>query len=292
MAKKKSVTKKQAGKSSDAPAVDVAHRAGAPIPVMLDQQLPEGEKLSKKEYKRLLRDLQVELLKLQRWALDEGRKVVVIFEGRDAAGKGGTIVRIMQHMEPRHLRKVALAKPTDYERGQWYFQRYVQHLPSGGEIVIFDRSWYNRAGVEPVMGFCTPEQTREFLRSVPQVEMMLVNSGITLVKFWLDVSKEEQHKRFQERKGDPLKEWKYSPLDEAAQSKWDAYTKAKHAMFKATHQPESPWTVVKFDDKRRGQINCIRHLLSLFEYAEKDATVACEPDFAIVGDALNPDFGR
>jgi len=268
------------------------HRAGAPVPVMADQTLPEGEKLSKKEYKRLLRDLQVELLKLQRWLLESGRKVVVVFEGRDAAGKGGTIMRIMQHMEPRHLRKVALAKPTEYERGQWYFQRYVQHLPSAGEIVIFDRSWYNRAGVEVVMGFCTPNQTKEFLRSAPQFEQMLVNSGITLVKYWLDVSKEEQAKRFAERKGDPLKDWKFSPLDQAAQDKWDAYTKAKHAMFKATHQTEAAWTVVKFDDKRRGQINCIRHLLGLFEYAKKDGRVACEPDYGIVGDAMNPDFGR
>ena len=247
-------------------------------------------KLSRKDYEAQLEALQIELVKLQKWALKKGKKIVVIFEGRDAAGKGGTILRLMQHLNPRTARKVALATPTDAERGQWYFQRYVQHLPTAGEIVVFDRSWYNRAGVERVMGFCTDKQYQDFMRTVPFFELMLTRSGTTLIKYWMDISKEEQAQRFSSRHKDPLKQWKISPIDEMAQKKWDGYTKCKHAMFKQTSTPQAPWTVVRSDDKHTARLNCIRHLLQQFDYDGKDKDVVTEPDSSVVGNAADPKF--
>lgn len=259
------------------------------------QPPPEGEpaapaKLSRKVYEGQLEALQIELIKLQKWVLKKGKKIVVIFEGRDAAGKGGTILRMMQHLNPRTARKVALATPTDTERGQWYFQRYVQHLPTAGEIVVFDRSWYNRAGVERVMGFCTDKQYQDFMRTVPFYELMLTRSGTTLIKYWLDISKEEQAQRFASRHKDPLKQWKLSPIDEMAQKKWDGYTKCKHSMFKQTSTPQAPWTVVKSDDKHTARLNCIRHLLLQFDYDDKDKDAIGEYDSEVVGNAVDPKF--
>ena len=259
------------------------------------QPPPEGEpatpaKLSRKVYEGQLEALQIELIKLQKWVLKKGKKIVVIFEGRDAAGKGGTILRMMQHLNPRTARKVALATPTDTERGQWYFQRYVQHLPTAGEIVVFDRSWYNRAGVERVMGFCTDKQYQDFMRTVPFYELMLTRSGTTLIKYWLDISKEEQAQRFASRHKDPLKQWKLSPIDEMAQKKWDGYTKCKHSMFKQTSTPQAPWTVVKSDDKHTARLNCIRHLLLQFDYDGKDKDAIGEYDSEVVGNAVDPKF--
>jgi polyphosphate kinase 2 len=236
--------------------------------------------------------LQVELLKAQNWVKETGQRIVVLFEGRDAAGKGGTILRLTQHLNPRAMRKVALAKPSDTERGQWYFQRYVAHLPTAGEIVVFDRSWYNRAGVEKVMGFCNDEEYERFMRSVPQFEQMLVRDGIHIVKLWLDVGKKEQRRRFEARAKSPLKQWKLSPMDAEAQRRWDEYGEAKRTMFARTSTPDAPWTVVKSDDKDRARINAIRHVLSLFDYKRKDPKVACEPDRMIVGSALDPNFGK
>ena len=226
--------------------------------------------LSRKSYERQKYRLQVELLKLQRWIKQTGHKVVILFEGRDAAGKGGTIKRFMEHLNPRGARVVALDKPTEDERGQWYFQRYVQHLPTAGEIVMFDRSWYNRAGVERVMGFCTDREYDEFMRQCPVFEQNLVHSGIHLVKFWFSVSREEQRRRFAERKSHPLKQWKLSPIDTASLDKWGDYTKAKEAMFFHTDTADAPWTVIKSDDKKRARLNALRFLLHSFPYEGKD----------------------
>lgn len=239
--------------------------------------------MKRKEYEKEKRLLQVELLKMQRWVRDTGQKVVVLFEGRDAAGKGGTIKRFMENLNPRGARVVALSKPTEWEEGQWYFQRYVQHLPSRGEIVFFDRSWYNRAGVERVMGFCTDEEYREFLRTVPQFESMLLRSGTSLVKFWFSVSRREQAKRFEDRAKDPLKQWKLSPVDLASADKWDAYSEARNEMFSHTDTNEVPWTIVRSDDKKRARLNAMRHLLSLLDYEHKDGKIGCVPDARIVG---------
>ncbi len=220
-------------------------------------------------YENELRRLQVELLKFQNHVKTEGLKVLMIFEGRDAAGKGGTIKRIVEHLNPRGARVVALEKPTDKERSQWYFQRYVAHLPSAGEMVFFDRSWYNRAGVEPVMGFCTKEEQKAFLHEVPEFEKMLVDSGIILLKYYISVSKEEQERRFEKRRSDPLKQYKISPIDEKAQEMWDAYTVAKYSMLLASHTPHAPWRVVRNDDKKRGRINAIKDILSRVAYPNK-----------------------
>jgi len=239
-------------------------------------------RMRRKEYEKQLIELQIELLKLQRWVQKKSKRVVVVFEGRDGAGKGGTISRILQHMPPRHVRKVALDKPTPVERGQWYFQRYVDHLPTAGEIVLFDRSWYNRAGVERVMGFCTDAEYAEFMRSVPEFEDMLVSSGTVLIKFWLDITKAEQKRRLEARKKDPLKHWKLSEIDDFAQSKWDEYTRCQRAMFKGTHQPFAPWMVIDTNDKKRGRLNCIRALLCDFPYSSRDKKVACAPEAEIV----------
>ncbi len=218
-------------------------------------------------FKELFR-LQGELVKLQDWVVDQKLKVVVIFEGRDAAGKGGVIKRITQRLNPRVCRVAALPAPTERERTQWYFQRYATHLPAGGEIVLFDRSWYNRAGVERVMGFCNEQECEEFLRIVPEFERMLVRSGIILVKYWFSITDDEQHFRFMMRIHDPLKQWKLSPMDLESRRRWEAYTKAKEAMLERTHIPEAPWWVVEAVDKKRARLNCIRHLLSLIPYKD------------------------
>ncbi len=225
-------------------------------------------KLETKFYEKELGKLQVELVKLQEWVKDQGLKVVIIFEGRDAAGKGGVIKRITESLNPRNVRVVALPAPTEREKTQWYFQRYVTHLPAGGEMVLFDRSWYNRAGVEKVMGFCTEDEYREFLRSVPELERMLVRSGIILIKYWFSVSDEEQEKRFEDRIKDPTKRWKLSPMDLQSRSKWVEYSKAKDQMFAHTDIKQVPWYVVNADDKKRARLNCIHHLLSMIPYQD------------------------
>lgn len=226
-------------------------------------------KKSKLKYEEELKKLQIEFLKFQTYVKKEGLKVLIIFEGRDASGKGGTIKRLIEHTNPRGCRVVALEKPSDVERTQWYFQRYSDHLPSAGEIVIFDRSWYNRAGVEPVMGFCTEEEHREFLRQVPKFEEMLVNSGIILFKFYFSVSKSEQKKRFKERRTDPLKQYKLSPVDEKSQELWDQYTIAKYSMLLASNTPYAPWSVIVSNDKKRARINVFKHILSNVNYSDK-----------------------
>jgi len=221
------------------------------------------------EYEDELKKLQIELLKMQNHIKDTGQKVLMIFEGRDAAGKGGTIKRITEHLNPRGARVVALDKPSDTEKTQWYFQRYVHHLPSAGEIVLFDRSYYNRGGVEPVMEFCTHEEHKEFLHEVPEFEKMLINSDIKIFKFYFSVSKEEQEKRFNKRRTDPLKQYKLSPVDEKSQQLWDKYTIAKYSMLLASHTEHAPWTVIKSDNKKKARINCIKHILNNIDYPNK-----------------------
>ncbi len=246
---------------------------------------PYTWKLKRAQYEKAKQELQVELLKMQSWVQETGQKVVIVFEGRDAAGKGGTIKRFMEHMNPRYARVVALTTPTDEERTQWYFQRYIEHLPSGGELVLFDRSWYNRAGVEKVMGFSTPAEYLQFTRQAPLFEKMLVDSGIRLIKLYFSVSREEQRRRFDARINDPLKRWKLSPVDRASIDKWDEYTDAKRLMFFYTHTPESPWYVIKSDDKKRARLNAMRLALTLLPYPDKDLAVARPPDPLIVGTA-------
>ncbi|MDR1461226.1 MAG: polyphosphate kinase 2 [Campylobacteraceae bacterium] len=226
-------------------------------------------KKNKLEYEEKLKDLQIELLKLQKHVKESGLRILIIFEGRDAAGKGGTIKTMTEHINPRGARVVALEKPSDKERTQWYFQRYVEHLPSAGEIVFFDRSWYNRAGVEPVMGFCTKEEYQEFLIEVPKFESLIARSGIKIFKFYFSVTKEEQKKRFEERKKDPLKHFKLSPIDEKAQDYWDQYTLAEYSMFLASHTKECPWAIVYSDNKKVARLNTIRYILSQIDYPEK-----------------------
>ena len=220
-------------------------------------------------YENELKRLQIELLKMQNYIKETGQKVLMIFEGRDAAGKGGTIKRITEHLNPRGARVIALDKPSDVERSQWYFQRYVHHLPAAGEIVLFDRSYYNRAGVEPVMGFCTQEEHKEFLHEVPEFEKMLINSDITIFKFYFSVSKDMQEKRFNERRSDPLKQYKLSPVDEKSQGLWDKYTIAKYSMLLASHTDHAPWTVIRSDNKKKARINCIKHILNNIQYTDK-----------------------
>ena len=231
-----------------------------------DDRTGSLRKLGKRHYLQLIMPLHVELLKAQNHIKENGKRVVVLFEGRDAAGKGGTIKRFIEHMNPRGCRVVALDKPTDKEQGQWYFQRYVRHLPTEGEIVLFDRSWYNRAMVERVMNFCSPDEVREFLRSVPEFERMLTRSGITLIKLYFSVSKEEQLRRFTKRTNDPLKQWKLSPVDLESQDKWKAYTRAKKDMFFYTSTGDCPWTIIKSDEKKRARINAMRHFLNKIDY--------------------------
>ena len=246
---------------------------------------PYRNLLSRKNYERQKYGLQVELLKLQAWVKNSGQKVVILFEGRDAAGKGGTIKRFREHLTPRGARGVALEKPTEVERGQWYFQRYVQHLPTAGEIALFDRSWYNRAGVERVMGFCTPDEYNEFMRQAPEFERNLARSGVHLIKFWFSVSQKEQRRRFKEREAHPLKQWKLSPIDMASLDKWDEYTKAKEAMFFYTDTADAPWTVIKSDCKKRARLNAMRYVLHKLPYANKSIDAIGPLDPLLVGRA-------
>ncbi|WP_373311898.1 polyphosphate kinase 2 [Streptomyces tauricus] len=264
-------------------------------PVLLDgegkpldtwrENYPYETKLRRRSYERQKRILQIELLKLQKWVRDTGRRIVVVCEGRDAAGKGGTIKRFTERLNPRGAHVVALDKPTEKEAGQWYFQRYVPHLPGAGEIVFFDRSWYNRAGVERVMGFCTPAEYRLFHSQAPIFEKMLTDEGIVLVKFWFSVSRAEQRTRFAIRQVDPVRQWKLSPTDLASLDLWDAYTEAKVDMFRATDTPYAPWTVVKSNDKRRARLEAMRHLLLLCDYAAKDEKAVGTADPRIIGSA-------
>ncbi|SIT29012.1 polyphosphate kinase 2 [Achromobacter sp. MFA1 R4] len=247
---------------------------------------PYRHRMLRRNYEKQKYQLQVELLKLQAWVKATGQRVVILFEGRDAAGKGGTIKRMMEHLNPRGARVVALEKPSDTEKGQWYFQRYVQHLPTAGEIVMFDRSWYNRAGVERVMGFCTQDEYLAFLRQTPDFERHLVSSGIILIKLWFSVSQEEQRRRFMQRKVHPLKQWKLSPVDLASLDKWDDYTRAKEAMFAHTDTADAPWIVVKSDCKKRARLNAMRYVLSRVPYEGKSDDPQMAIDSLIVGRAL------
>ncbi len=246
---------------------------------------PYGRKMGRSQYETEKAQLQAELLKVQHWGLETGQKFVLLFEGRDAAGKGGTIKRFTEYLNPRHARVVALAKPSEEERGQWFFQRYIRELPTEGEIVFYDRSWYNRAGVERVMSFCGPNDYLEFMRQTPELERMLVRSGIRLYKYWFSVTREEQLRRFKSRETDPLKQWKLSPIDKASLSKWDDYTEAKEAMFFYTDTADTPWTVVKSNDKKRARLNCMRHFLASIDYPGKDEAIVAGPDPLIVGQA-------
>jgi polyphosphate kinase len=246
---------------------------------------PYTKKLARRDYEMQKAQLQAELLKVQLWAQETGQRFVLLFEGRDAAGKGGTIKRFTEHLNPRAARVIALNKPTDEERGQWYFQRYVAHLPTTGEMVFYDRSWYNRAGVERVMGFCQPNEYLEFMRQTPDLERMFVRSGIRLYKYWFSVTQAEQRTRFESRETDPLKRWKLSPIDKASLDKWEDYTEAKEAMFFYTDTADAPWTVIKSNDKKRARLNCMRHFLSSLSYPDKNFDVVGEPDPLIVGQA-------
>ena len=246
---------------------------------------PYTDKLDRDRYDLEKRLLQIELLKLQKWIQKTGRRLVIIFEGRDAAGKGGTIKRFTEHLNPRGARVVALEKPTDREQTQWYFQRYVAHLPSAGEIVMFDRSWYNRAGVERVMGFSTDDEYRLFMDDAPAFERLLTRDGIDLVKFWFSVTQHEQRTRFAIRQVDPVRQWKLSPTDLASLDKWDAYTAAKENMFALTDKPDAPWTVVKSNDKKRARLEAMRHVLSRYDYENKDREIVGTPDRKVVGPA-------
>jgi len=286
-------------------------RQPAPSPDQVRHAFETGEypyptPMSRRAYEVQKARLQAELLKVQIWAQETGQKFVLLFEGRDAAGKGGTIKRFTEHLNPRAARVVALNKPSEVERGQWYFQRYINHLPTAGEIVFYDRSWYNRAGVERVMGFCQPTEYLEFMRQTPELERMLVRSGIRLYKYWFSVTQEEQRARFNSRDTDPLKRWKLSPIDKASLDKWEDYTEAKEAMFFYTDTADAPWTVVKSNDKKRARLNCMLHFLNGLDYPDKDSQVVRAPDPLIVagaghvihradhilGTALHPDQRR
>jgi len=251
------------------------------------ENYPYDERMKRDLYEDEKRQLQIELLKLQKWSQANGRRHVILFEGRDAAGKGGTIKRFMEHLNPRGARVVALEKPTERETTQWYFQRYVEHFPAAGEIVMFDRSWYNRAGVERVMSFCSPRQYDEFIAQVPLFEQMLVNDGISLIKFWFSVSQSEQRTRFTIRMVDPVRQWKLSPTDLASLDKWGDYTYAKEDMFAKTDTDVAPWIVVKSNDKKRARLNAMRYVLSKFDYDNKNFDIVGQPDPLIVGRALS-----
>ena len=246
---------------------------------------PYAKQMKKSQYVDEIELLQIELVKMQAWVKEAGERIVLLFEGRDAAGKGGTIQRFTENLNPRGAKVVALAKPSDTERGQWYFQRYIEKLPTKGEIVFFDRSWYNRAGVEHVMGFCSPHEYLEFMRQAPEFERMMVRSGIRLYKFWFSVSREEQLRRFLGRAQDPLKQWKLSPMDVESLGRWESYTKAKEAMLFYTDTADAPWTIVRSDDKNRARLNAMKHVLSTIPYAGKDTDVVSTPDSRVVGAA-------
>jgi polyphosphate kinase 2 len=270
------VSRDAASEGAPDPAVDLDFGNGS---------YPYTEKMKLREYEAIKHLLQIELLKMQNWVKGTGQRVLILFEGRDAAGKGGTIKRFMEHLNPRGAKVWALEKPTEREEGQWYFQRYIQCLPTAGEIALFDRSWYNRAGVDRVMGFCDSPQYLEFMRQTPQLERMLVNDGVHLFKYWFSVSRKEQLRRFRSRDGDPLKQWKLSPIDRQSLDKWDEYTEAKEAMFFYTDTADAPWTVVKSDQKKRARVGCMRHLLSSLDYPDKDRELVGELDPLIVGPA-------
>jgi polyphosphate kinase len=271
----------------------IVHGKGRPALVRPDgtsmqtwrEDYPYAERLGRKQYEKGKRDLQIELLKLQRHIKATGGRLIIVFEGRDAAGKGGTIKRFTENLNPRGARVVALEKPTEREQTEWYLQRYVAHLPAAGEIVMFDRSWYNRAGVERVMGFCRPDECMEFLREAPEFERMLARDGIILIKFWFSVSRSEQLRRFIDRQLDPVKRWKLSPIDLASLDKWNEYTEAKESMFFFTDIPDAPWTVVKSNDKKRARLEAMRYVLTRVPYEGKDEKVVGQPDPAIVGPA-------
>ena len=254
--------------------IKLSHEAG---------DYPYSEKMGMEEYEQIKHLLQIELLKVQSWVKETGQRILGLFEGRDAAGKGGAIKRFNEHLNPRAAHVVALEKPTTREQGQWYYQRYIHHLPTRGEMVFLDRSWYNRAGVERVMGFCTDDEYLEFMRQTPQLERMLVNSGIHLFKYWFSVTRQEQLRRFHSRQNDPLKHWKLSPIDLESLNRWEAYGEAKDSMFFHTDTADAPWTVIKSDDKKRARINCLRHYLNSLDYPGKDTSVIFEPDPLIVG---------
>jgi polyphosphate kinase len=252
---------------------------------IISSNYPYPKQMKGAEYLEEIELLQIQLVKMQAWVKEVGERIVLLFEGRDAAGKGGTIQRFTENLNPRGAKVVALAKPSDTERGQWYFQRYIEKLPTKGEIVFFDRSWYNRAGVEHVMGFCTPHEYLEFMRQTPEFERMMVRSGIRLYKFWFSVSREEQLRRFLGRAKDPLKQWKLSPMDVESLGRWESYTKAKEAMLFYTDTADAPWTIVRSDDKKRARLNAIKHILHTIPYAGKDNDVVTAPDPHIVGSA-------
>ena len=251
------------------------------------ESYPYAERMSTDEYELEKRLLQIELLKMQKWIKASGSRQVLVFEGRDAAGKGGTIKRFMEHLNPRGARTVALEKPTDYEQRQWYFQRYIAHLPAAGELALFDRSWYTRAGVERVMGFCSEEEYEHFLHQAPLFENMLISDGFQLIKFWFSVTRSEQSTRFLIRQIDPVRQWKLSPMDLASLDKWDAYTRAKEEMFLATDTEAAPWTVVKSNDKKRARLGAMRHVLNSVDYDGKDTAIVGAPDPLIVGQAAD-----
>jgi polyphosphate kinase 2 len=244
---------------------------------------PYKTKIRRDAYEFHKQELQAELLKVQNWVKQTDQRIVLLFEGRDAAGKGGTIKRFMEHLNPRAARVVALEKPSEVESGQWYFQRYIKHLPTTGEMVLFDRSWYNRAGVERVMNFCSSIEYLEFMRQVPELERMLVRSGIRLFKYWFSVTATEQQRRFKAREHDPLKQWKLSPIDKISQNKWAEYTQAKESMFFYTDTADAPWTIIKSDDKKRARLNCMQHFLAALDYPGKDPHIVHGPDPLIVG---------
>lgn len=260
----------------------------------LGEDYPYDSKMSRDEYEKEKKKLQIELLKMQKWIKESGQKVIIIFEGRDAAGKGGAIQRFTEHLNPRGARIVALDKPSNIEQGQWYYQRYLEHLPNAGEIVLFDRSWYNRAGVERVMEFCTEEEYKLFLKHTPMLEQMLVESGFSLFKFWFSVNQREQLRRFEERREDPLKHWKLSPMDIASVERWKEYTKAKEAMYYYTHTEHAPWTTIMSDDKKRARLNVMKIVLNALPYKNKDDKMDLTPDSNIVADAMDrtPQFSK
>ena len=251
--------------------------------LFVENIFPYKHNIKRKIYEKQKYHLQIELLKLQKWIKENNKKLLIIFEGRDAAGKGGAIKRMMENLNPRGAKVAALEKPSERERNQWYFKRYIQHLPSGGEITLFDRSWYNRAGVERVMGFCTEREYFSFLEQAPMLEKMLTSSGTIIIKFWFSVSQDEQKKRFEAREQHPLKQWKLSPIDKASLDKWDDYTEAKEKMFIYTDKPYAPWVIVKSDDKKRARQNAIRYILNSIDYDNKSSDVAMQPDPLIVG---------